>query len=125
MNILARIALVVAALDGLLGVGLGAFAAHALKATATEYQLDLVKTASLYQMIHAGATIAALWLVDRNRLSAGAPLALSVGALVFGGSLYSIALADLSLGMLAPIGGTMMLIGWAWILISGLFGRRP
>ncbi|MCF4164261.1 DUF423 domain-containing protein [Zavarzinia compransoris] len=121
MNPLFRAALVIAALDGLLAVGIGAFAAHGLKATATAYQLGLIETGSLYQMVHAAAAVAALWLVDRGRLSVAAPLALALGALIFAGALYSIALADLSLGMVAPVGGTMMLIGWAWILVTTLF----
>lgn len=124
MTLLFRLAIVIAALDGLLGVGLGAFAAHGLKATATPEQLALVETASLYQMIHAAATLGALWLVERRVVSIAAPLALAAGALVFGGALYAIALAGLRLGMVAPIGGTMMLIGWAWLLVSATIHRR-
>ncbi len=124
MTFLFRLAIVVAALDGLLGVGLGAFAAHGLKATATPEQLALVQTASLYQMIHAAATLGALWLVERGIVSVAAPLALATGAFVFGGALYAIALAELRLGMVAPIGGTMMLIGWAWLLVGGAIHRR-
>ncbi|PWR23984.1 DUF423 domain-containing protein [Zavarzinia compransoris] len=120
MNILFRLALILAALDGLLAVGIGAFAAHGLKATATAYQLDLIQTASQYQMVHAAAALGALWLADRGWTSAVAALALAAGAFVFGGALYAIALADLSLGMVAPVGGTLMLIGWAWILIGAL-----
>ncbi len=123
MTPVARLALIVAALDGLLGVGLGAFAAHALQATATPYQLDLVRTASTYQMLHGTAAIAALWLADRGRVSAAAPFCLALGALLFGAALYGIALADLRLGMVAPIGGTLMLIGWAWLLVAAVIRR--
>lgn len=123
MTGLFRFALVLAALDGLLGVGLGAFAAHGLRATATPDQLALVETASHYQMIHAAAAIGALWLADRGLVSVAAPVALALGAFVFGGALNAIALAGLRLGMVAPIGGTMMLIGWGWLLVSALRRR--
>lgn len=99
------------------------FAAHALKATATPEALALVSTASTYQMIHGAAAIAALWLADRGRVSAAAPFCLALGALLFAAALYGIALADLRLGMVAPIGGTLMLIGWVWLLIAAVIRR--
>jgi len=123
MSALYRLTLVIAALDGLVGVGLGAFAAHALKATATPEALALVSTASLYQMIHAAAATAALRLVDKGWVWAAAPFCLAAGALLFATALYGIALADLRLGLVAPIGGTLMLIGWAWLLSAALFRR--
>ncbi len=124
MNILYRLGLILAALDGLLAVGIGAFAAHGLKATATAYQLDLIQTASQYQMVHAAAALGALWLADRGWTSPVVALAFSAGALIFAGALYAIALAGLSLGMIAPVGGTLMLLGWGWLLVSALLGAR-
>lgn len=123
MTILCRLTLIIAALNGALGVGLGAFAAHGLKATATPEAIALVTTASLYQMIHAAAAIGVLRLVDKGRVWAVAPFCMAAGALLFGGALYGIALADLRLGMVAPIGGTLMLIGWVWLLVAAVFRR--
>ncbi|MFA5123412.1 DUF423 domain-containing protein [Zavarzinia sp.] len=117
---LARATLFLAALDGLMAVAVGAVGAHAVKATATPEQLEFLRTGSIYQMVHAAGAVALLWLVERDRLSVAAPLALAVGALLFAGALYSLGLAGVSLGVVAPTGGTLMMIGWAWAMVSAL-----
>ena len=41
---------------------------------------------------------------------------MTLGALAFSGSLYLIALTgERSLGMVAPVGGSLMIVGWALV----------
>lgn len=49
---------------------------------------------------------------------------MTVGALVFSGALYVLALTgERWLGAVAPIGGTAMIVGWALLLTSARRGK--
>ena len=118
-----RMASIGALLAGL-AVALGAFGTHALRARLDSTALALWKTAVDYQMSHALAIltigIAAGFMPSslRQRLRP-ALLCLVVGVIVFCGSLCAIALgAPRFLGMLAPLGGSLLLIGWAWLGVA-------
>lgn len=110
-----------AALNALLAVGVGAMAAHALsdpqaKAWAT--------TAALYQLSHGVAVFALLAWRDTRDVRGGA-WALTVGTLCFGGALDALALgAPRGVASLAPVGGMLMLGGWAWLIWVAARGRR-
>lgn len=107
-----RILLVLAALNGLLAVAIGAFGAHAI---ADPQAKEWIRTGTIYGLGHAGAAYA---VVGRSR---GAAWAMSLGALLFAGSMYLIALTGQRwLGMTAPIGGLIMIAGWArlaWVAL--------
>ncbi len=104
-----------AALNGLLAVAIGAFGAHAISDPQAK---DWIRTGTIYGLGHAGAAYAVMGRSPR------AAWAMSVGALIFSGSLYLIALTGQRwLGMTAPVGGLLMMGGWGWLLLSGL--RRP
>lgn len=46
---------------------------------------------------------------------------MTLGALVFAGALYLIALTgQRMLGAVAPVGGTLMIAGWTWLLLAAL-----
>lgn len=95
-----------------LAVALGAFGAHALKATLeTNGTLDIWKTAVLYHLAHALALHAA---------QSRAPFYLLVaGIVIFSGSLYVLALTNVRwLGAITPIGGLCFLAGWTWLIVS-------
>lgn len=109
------------AVYGLLGVLLGAFGAHALKARLSPDLLAVWKTANEYQFYHA----LALGLVglllrgtpDRALDLAGACFV--AGVLVFCGSLYALALSNVRvLGAITPIGGLLFIAGWAMLLYA-------
>ncbi len=107
--------LALAALNGLLGVLVGAFGAHGINDPQAK---AWIATGSVYGLTHAAAAFA---VAER---SPGSAWAMSVGALIFSVSLYLIALAGQRwLGMLAPVGGTLMLGGWAWLIWSVLRAR--
>lgn len=125
-------AAVMAGLHGAVAVALGAYAAHAMGATHGDGAVAWVQTASTYQLIHAaalaGAGAAAMRIGGgwgRRALALAVGL-IAVGAVLFCGTLYGLALAGLhGLGSLAPVGGVMMIAGWLALATAGLasFGR--
>lgn len=108
----------IASVLGFLGVALGAFGAHGLESTLeANGRMDTFGTASEYHMLHALALLAAAWLAAREGAPAiwarRAGLAFLLGTLLFSGSLYLLAILDVGIfGAIAPIGGTLLLIGW-------------
>lgn len=111
---------------GLLGVGLGAFGAHALRDRLDPALLAVFRTGVDYQMWHALALLAVGLLAGRVTgawlHAAGAAFAL--GVLLFSGSLYVLALAGLrGFGMVTPLGGLAFIIGWICLIVAVL--RAP
>ena len=105
---------------GFLGVALGAFAAHALKARIAPELLAVFETAVRYQLIHALALLAVAWAHSKwpsRVLTAGGWLFVA-GTLLFSGSLYALSLTGVrGLGAVTPFGGVAFLAGWlclAW-----------
>ena len=101
------------ALWGLLGVGLGAFGAHGLKAAASAQGLAWWETAARYQLLHAVALVL-LGLLQHHRPGGDAAgWSFLAGSAVFSGTLYALALgAPRRLGAVTPIGGLGMMLGW-------------
>ena len=102
-----------------LAVGLGAFGAHALRATLQESgMLEAWNKAVLYHLVHAVALVALALHGAGNR---AAYFLIAAGILFFSGSLYAMALIPQLrdwLGAITPIGGLCFLAGWAWLAIS-------
>jgi uncharacterized membrane protein YgdD (TMEM256/DUF423 family) len=116
----ARLILTLGAVAAFLGVALGAFGAHALRARLTEQLLNTWETAVQYHLVHALALLAVGLLLLHTgpssllRWSAGLMLA---GMVLFSGSLYLLCLSGVRwLGAITPLGGTALLI--AWILFA-------
>ncbi|AGA33780.1 protein of unknown function DUF423 [Thioalkalivibrio nitratireducens DSM 14787] len=115
--------IVTGALLAALAVGLGAFGAHGLEARLSERALATWQTAVQYQFIHALALvlIAGLWSRIDPGWGIAAALALLAGIVFFSGSLYGLALgAPRTLGAVAPIGGTLFILGWIALAIAAL-----
>lgn len=111
-----RILLGLAALSGLTSVALGAFAAHGVADPQAQAWL---KTGANYQIVHALAVFAALNALPRgDRAAMIAATLFLIGALIFSGTLYAMALgAPRWLGAVIPIGGVALMAGWialAW-----------
>ena len=112
--------LIVAAVNGFLGVAFGAFAAHGLTGRIDAHMLQTFETGARYQMYHA----LAIGLAAIAGRGAAASLANSsawfflVGIVLFSGSLYLLAVTGVRvLGIVTPFGGLSFLIGWgllAW-----------
>ncbi|MCK4840395.1 MAG: DUF423 domain-containing protein [Methylococcales bacterium] len=108
------------AISGLIGVAMGAFGAHGLKAVLTPEMLAVYRTGVDYQMWHALAL--GLIAVFRQQtpesvLLKWAGWLMFVGILLFSGSLYLLAMLNMKwLGMITPLGGVSLLI--AWVLVA-------
>ena len=105
------------AVAGFVAVALGAFGAHALESGLSETEMGWWETATLYLLVHA-ALATAMSAAHRSRFGPAA-LVLLIGAVIFAGTLYAMALgAPRWLGAVTPIGGVTLLIGWALIAWS-------
>lgn len=118
--------LFVAAVLGVLGVGLGAFGAHGLRAKITPESLAVYQTGVQYHLIHTVAIVLAALLTDRLAATNWVLLAgwfFFAGIIVFSGSLYILAISgQRRWGAVTPIGGLLFLAGWALLAISALSG---
>ena len=106
---------VAGAIAAFLGVGIGAFGAHALSDLPPE-RLANWETGARYQMYHAFGLLAVAVAAGRwpGSFVRHAGTAFITGIGLFSGSLYAIALTGVRLfGAIAPIGGTAFLAGWA------------
>jgi len=111
------LAIRLAALMGLLAVGLGAFGAHGLeKLLRDNLTTEIWKTAVFYHFIHA---VMLFVLAQRQPVPRGPWLSFLVGILIFSGSLYLLAVTNVRwLGAITPIGGVSLIVGWAWLLVT-------
>jgi len=107
---------------GAMSVVIGAFGAHALKARLEQNALEWIDIGVRYQMFHALAIIAvgliSLRVDNLGVMSAGWLFA--VGTVLFSGSLYLMALTELRVGIVTPIGGACLLVGWLVLMVSML-----
>lgn len=115
--------LVIGSVYGFLGVALGAFGAHGLRARLSADALAIWHTAVEYQFYHAGALLlVGLWM--RSQQTAALQLAgacFALGVLLFSGSLYALALSGMrGLGAITPFGGLLFLIGWLALIWAAL-----
>lgn len=110
------VALVSSGLLGATGVGAAAASSHA--------DAELLGPYALIALTHAPALLA-LGMFARTRLHAASAVALAVGSLLF--------CADIGMrhfmgtGLFpysAPLGGIVMMVGWALVAVSGLFSTR-
>jgi uncharacterized membrane protein YgdD (TMEM256/DUF423 family) len=110
-----KIGIFLGALYLFLGILLGAFAAHSLKDTLDEYQIGVLQTGVKYQLIHGVGLIvlSVLYSLHQKHLFYIAIICVAVGVFFFSFSLYAIALLGTSfLGVITPIGGVFMILGW-------------
>ncbi|MEK6481438.1 DUF423 domain-containing protein [Catalinimonas sp. 4WD22] len=111
-----KIILLSASAFGALSVMIGAFGAHALRASLeASNRLDTFETAVKYQFYHTLALLAIGLLMYKlsDKLLGYAGLSMVGGVLIFSGSLYILCLTGVRwLGAITPIGGLLMIIGW-------------
>lgn len=112
----------IASLFLLSGVALGAFGAHALRDRLTPYAIEIYKTAVLYHLIHALGLFAVAWISTQTKTSPyiyWSGILLTVGIILFSGSLYLLAITDFkTLGAITPLGGLAFIIGWFMLYLS-------
>jgi uncharacterized membrane protein YgdD (TMEM256/DUF423 family) len=115
-----------------LGVALGAFGAHGLKAALSPADLAVWHTALQYHFLHALGLLLLAALGERvpARQRSLAAWAFLVGTLCFSGSLYVLSTKDITglagsvswLGPITPLGGSFFIAGWTVLLITALKG---
>lgn len=112
----------------LAAVILGAFGAHALQAMLTPKQLASYTTGVTYQQLHALGLILVGVIARVTPPSPWLPRAavlFTLGIALFSGSIYAMTLgAPRWFGMVAPLGGTSFMLGWAAIAVHS-FKARP
>ena len=106
---------------------LGAFGSHGLKDVLTTKKFEVYQTACQYLSIHSIALLLLLVLNNTTnyRLSPKTIYSLFFGIVVFCISLFLVSVAELlnqnglnKLGMIAPIGGLMMILGYVFAAID-------
>jgi uncharacterized membrane protein YgdD (TMEM256/DUF423 family) len=112
----AKLFVILGALAAALGVALGAFGAHALKARLSAEMLAVWQTAVQYHLWHALGLIA-IGLIAQH-LPASVPVRVAgwlmlAGIVLFSGSLYVLAASGTRwLGAVTPFGGGCLIAAW-------------
>jgi len=118
-----RLFLALGAVNALVSVACGAFAAHGLKSRVGPDLVAIFETGAKYQMYHAlGLFLVGLLCIHRpsNLLTAGGFFLLA-GIVIFSGSLYALTLSGVrGLGAITPFGGVSFLIGWALVALAAI-----
>ena len=112
-----KLFLTLGALNAMLGVMLGAFGAHALKARLGPELLATWQTAVQYHFIHALGLLAVGILLRQTPGARGLEWAgwlMLLGVVLFSGSLYALCLTGMrGLGAVTPLGGAAFIAAWA------------
>ena len=104
-----------ACFNALVALTFGTFAAHGIKDPQAR---EWIMTGVIFQLPHVAAVFALLGWRDTAMVRGGA-WAVSVGSLIFAGVLDALALGvPRGVAALAPIGGTLMMAGWAWLVLA-------
>ncbi len=117
-----RTILVSAAMMGFLAVALGAFGAHGLEKLVDQDAISTFETGVRYQMYHALFLFVLGMVPDLSLKSQRIIYRLViVGVVFFSFSIYLLALNSVTafdfkvIGIITPIGGTLLLIAWAYM----------
>ncbi|MGH8626990.1 MAG: DUF423 domain-containing protein [Gammaproteobacteria bacterium] len=116
------------AIAAFIGVGAGAFGAHALRDALAPDLMRSYLTAVQYQLIHALGLVAVG--VSERVFGGSALIKLSglmmlLGLVLFCGSLYVLALTGLRrIGLITPVGGIAFLVGWLCLAVGIVWGSR-
>lgn len=113
------------------GIILGAFAAHALERFVSEASIKSFDTGVDYHLFH-GLAFIVLGLLFQSHFDTDSGFVrmiyrwLLLGLILFSGSIYLLALNEVFpfeikiIGPVTPIGGSLLIIAWAWLGIRFL-----
>lgn len=114
----------VTAINGLLAVALGAFAAHVLEGMLTAQRIATFDTAVQYHIFHTLALFGLIAIGDEllaPRWQQYAARFFLWGIVLFCGSLYLLIATDMSkLAMITPLGGLSFMAGWIMLLLAAI-----
>ncbi len=119
MNSNAQSLVIAGALLALLGVGVGAFGAHALKERLAPDLLAVYQTGVQYHLWHALGVILIGVLTHMLPAAKMLPIAgwlMVAGIALFSGSLYALSVTGVrTLGAITPLGGLAFLAAWGTV----------
>jgi uncharacterized membrane protein YgdD (TMEM256/DUF423 family) len=119
-----RVLLTLAGALGFSAVTLGAFGAHGLRERLSPPMLEVYRTGVLYHLVHALVVLAVALAADRLRRPRLIASLFAGGIAIFSGTLYLLAITGRGwLGAVTPVGGLLLLAGWAAVLVEGF--SRP
>lgn len=120
---LERLWIVLGAVTGLTGVGLAALVAHGLSGL-DPAALRMVNSAVQIQGWHAPVLVlCGVWAGRGGPFAQLAGAAFALGTATFCAGVYALALGGVSLGLLTPTGGVLLMLGWALLAVSALRAR--
>ncbi len=120
---LERLWIVLGAVAGLTGVGVAALAAHGLSGL-DPAALRMVDSGVQIQGWHAPVLVlCGVWAHRGGLFAQLAGAAFALGTAAFCAGVYARALGGVSLGLVAPTGGVLLMLGWALLAVSGLRAR--
>ena len=108
-----------------IGVGLGAFGAHGLKARVSPEMLAVFETGVRYHLLHALGLLAVGWAAGRwpGSWTQAAGVLMILGILLFSGSLYLMVLTGARwLGAITPLGGVAFIVSWLLLAVAAFRG---
>lgn len=121
-----RTLLTLAGTLGFTAVLLGAFGAHGLRDRLAPALLEIYRTGVLYHLVHALVVLAIAVGADRLRRPRLVAGLFTAGIAIFSGTLYLLAItATMWLGAITPVGGLLLLAGWASLIVEGFRRERP
>ena len=114
--------IIISSVFGFFFVALSAFGAHALESILIANQkTSTYDTASLYLIIHTLVIFICSFHKTKLKYYHLSLWTWVIGIILFSGSLYTLSLTGINkLGMITPFGGVSFLIGWIFLIISGL-----
>jgi uncharacterized membrane protein YgdD (TMEM256/DUF423 family) len=113
-----------AAILGALSVALGAFTAHTLKGSVSDYALEIFETSVRYQFYHVFALLAVgiIYKEFPNKTLLWSGRLFIAGIILFSGSLYILAAIKSAvlpgynwIGAITPFGGLCFILGWIFL----------
>ena len=116
-------------LIGALSVALGAFAAHSLKESVSDYAVSIFETGVRYQFYHAFALLASgiFYKEFQNKFIKWSGKLFITGIILFSGSLYMLTFIKAAVkpgynwvGAITPIGGLCFIAGWLCLFLGVL-----
>lgn len=116
----------VGALIAALTVAAGAFGAHALRGTISPERLATFETAIQYAMFHVTGILVVAILGQRleRRWAHASGWLFIIGVVLFCGAVAALSVGGPRwLGMVAPVGGTALILGWICLAIGWLARR--
>jgi uncharacterized membrane protein YgdD (TMEM256/DUF423 family) len=121
-----RTLLTIAGTLGFSAVLLGAFGAHGLRDKVAPPLLEIYRTGVLYHLVHAVVVLAVAFAADRLRRPRLVAGLFTAGIAIFSGTLYLLAITGvMKLGAVTPIGGVLLLAGWAALIAEGFARSSP